>query len=62
MLNAPLRDSGTLGKAMDVLEVIAHCETPLRFTDLLALVDQPRGRFEAMLQASGGFARRLDLE
>ena len=43
MLNAPLRDSGTLGKAMDVLEVIAHCETPLRFTDLLALVDQPRG-------------------
>lgn len=39
----PHRDSGTLGKAMDVLGVIAHSEVPLRFTDLLALVDQPRG-------------------
>lgn len=39
----PPRDSGTLGKAMDVLGVIAHSEVPLRFTDLLALVDQPRG-------------------
>ena len=38
-----LRDTGTLGKAMDVLEIIASSSSPLRFTDLLALSDQPRG-------------------
>lgn len=37
------RDTGTLGKAMDVLEVIAASPDPLRFTDLLSRVDQPRG-------------------
>ncbi len=37
------RETGTLGKAMDVLEIIASSTTPLRFTDLLALSDQPRG-------------------
>lgn len=37
------RDTGTLGKAMDVVEIIASSTAPLRFTDLLALSDQPRG-------------------
>ena len=32
------------------------------YMGMRASVDQPHGRFEAMLQASGGFARRLDLE
>jgi IclR family transcriptional regulator, acetate operon repressor len=40
---AVARETGTLGKAMDVLELIASSPTPLRFTDLLALSDQPRG-------------------
>jgi IclR family acetate operon transcriptional repressor len=35
--------TGTLGKAMDVLEAVAASPRPLRFTDLLTLVDQPRG-------------------
>ncbi len=35
--------TGTLGKAFDVLDVIALSPKPLRFTDLLGLVDQPRG-------------------
>ncbi len=38
-----VRDTGTLGKAMDVLEIIASSPSPLRFTDLLALSNQPRG-------------------
>jgi len=35
--------TGTLGKAIDVLEAVAASPEPLRFTDLLKLVDQPRG-------------------
>ncbi|PSJ62202.1 IclR family transcriptional regulator [Pseudaminobacter soli (ex Li et al. 2025)] len=35
--------TGTLGKAIDVLEAVAAAPEPLRFTDLLKLVDQPRG-------------------
>lgn len=35
--------TGTLGKAMEVLETVALSSTPLRFTDVLHLVDQPRG-------------------
>jgi DNA-binding IclR family transcriptional regulator len=35
--------TGTLGKAIDVLEAVAASPTQLRFTDLLGLVDQPRG-------------------
>lgn len=36
-------DTGTLGKAIAVLEAVASSRQPLRFTDLLSLVDQPRG-------------------
>jgi IclR family transcriptional regulator, acetate operon repressor len=35
--------TGTLGKAIDVLEAVASSRNPPRFTDLLQLVDQPRG-------------------
>lgn len=41
--SANTRETGTLGKAMDVLEIVASSPTPLRFTDLLALSNQPRG-------------------
>ena len=35
--------TGTLGKAIDVLEAVASSSHPPRFTDLLHMVDQPRG-------------------
>lgn len=35
--------TGTLGKAIAVLDVVAAAKKPLRFTDLLAELDQPRG-------------------
>jgi DNA-binding IclR family transcriptional regulator len=35
--------TGTLGKAMDVLDAVAAAPSPPRFTDLLGKVDQPRG-------------------
>ena len=36
-------ETGTLGKALEVLDVIALSEKPPRFTDLLSKIDQPRG-------------------
>ncbi|GAB4354024.1 MAG: IclR family transcriptional regulator [Oricola sp.] len=35
--------TGTLGKAVAVLDVVANAKKPMRFTDLLAALDQPRG-------------------
>jgi len=35
--------TGTLGKAVAVLDVVASAKKPMRFTDLLAELDQPRG-------------------
>jgi DNA-binding IclR family transcriptional regulator len=40
---ADANGTGTLGKAMDVLDAVAAAPSPLRFTDLLQCVDQPRG-------------------
>jgi IclR family acetate operon transcriptional repressor len=37
------KETGTLGKAIDVLQAVASAPQPLRFTDLLQLVPQPRG-------------------
>lgn len=42
-------DTGTLGKAMALLDVIAGSDAPLRFTDLLAITDQPRGTLHRQL-------------
>ena len=36
-------ETGTLGKAMEVLDVIALADKPPRFTELLSQIDQPRG-------------------
>ncbi|OJG00535.1 IclR family transcriptional regulator [Pararhizobium antarcticum] len=36
-------DTGTLGKAIAVLELVSTAQTPLRFTEILALSGQPRG-------------------
>lgn len=35
--------TGTLGKAISVLELVTGSDVPLRFTDILALSGQPRG-------------------
>lgn len=50
MATAPLRpqktgdrETGTLGKALEVLEVVTTAQHPMRFTDILNAVDLPRG-------------------
>lgn len=42
-------DTGTLGKAIALLDTIALSDTPLRFTDLLSLTEQPRGTLHRQL-------------
>src|SRR5687768_5985509 len=37
------KDTGTLGKAISVLDIITSSSEPLRFTDVLQRSDQPRG-------------------
>ncbi|WP_026479173.1 IclR family transcriptional regulator [Ahrensia sp. 13_GOM-1096m] len=39
----PDHDTGTLGKAVAVLDAVAASNTPMRFRDLAAHIDQPRG-------------------
>lgn len=41
--------TGTLGKAMAVLELVSSSDTPLRFTDLLNQSKQPRGTLHRQL-------------
>jgi IclR family acetate operon transcriptional repressor len=41
--------TGTLGKAMAVLETVALADRPLRFTDVLAVSGQPRGTLHRQL-------------
>ncbi len=41
--------SGTVGKAMSVLDLVANARTPPRFTDILAQSDQPRGTLHRQL-------------
>ncbi|MCP8897511.1 IclR family transcriptional regulator [Shinella daejeonensis] len=41
--------TGTLGKAMAVLETVTLAERPMRFTDVLAVTRQPRGTLHRQL-------------
>jgi len=43
------RDTGTLGKLMVLLDLVTHADAPLRFTDILALANQPRGTLHRQL-------------
>jgi len=43
------RDTGTLGKLMVLLDLVTHAEGPMRFTDILAVADQPRGTVHRQL-------------
>jgi DNA-binding IclR family transcriptional regulator len=42
-------DTGTLGKAIAVLDIVASAEVPMRFTDILAVSGQPRGTLHRQL-------------
>lgn len=56
-------DTGTLGKAMSVLEAVATSPHPLRFTDLLDRLSQPRGTLHRQisnLMAEGLLTQRGD--
>jgi IclR family transcriptional regulator, acetate operon repressor len=56
-------DTGTLGKAVSVLDVVAEAQRPLRFKDLVELIDQPRGTLHRQvtnLIAEGLLAQRTD--
>lgn len=41
--------TGTLGKVMAVLDLVAGADSPLRFTEILARSDQPRGTLHRQL-------------
>lgn len=41
--------TGTLGKAMGVLEMVAEADGPMRFTEILARSSQPRGTLHRQL-------------
>jgi DNA-binding IclR family transcriptional regulator len=43
------RDTGTLGKLVMLLDLVTHADVPLRFTDILALANQPRGTLHRQL-------------
>ncbi|MDE1991583.1 MAG: IclR family transcriptional regulator [Rhizobiaceae bacterium] len=43
------RETGTLGKLMALLDLVALADRPMRFTDILALSDQPRGTLHRQL-------------
>ena len=46
----PIRaGTGTLGKAMEVLNIVATSPAPLRFTEILAQSEQPRGTLHRQL-------------
>jgi DNA-binding IclR family transcriptional regulator len=42
-------DTGTLGKLMAILDLVAMSDRPVRFTDLLSLSHQPRGTLHRQL-------------
>ena len=45
----PHPDTGTLGKAITVLDIVASAEEPMRFTEILDRCDQPRGTLHRQL-------------
>lgn len=44
------RDTGTLGKAMVVLDLIAKTSAPLRFSDIMVATGEPRGTLHRRLR------------
>jgi IclR family transcriptional regulator, acetate operon repressor len=49
MAQSTAAETGTLGKVMALLDIIALSEAPMRFTDILDIADQPRGTLHRQL-------------
>ena len=64
MTNAPESGTGTLGKAMAVLDIVVSSAAPMRFTDILDVAGQPRGTLHRQLShlvEEGLLSLRADL-
>ncbi|TCL75837.1 IclR family transcriptional regulator [Rhizobium sp. BK251] len=44
-----MKETGTLGKLVSLLDLVAAADGPMRFTDILAEADQPRGTLHRQL-------------
>lgn len=42
--------TGTLGKAIEIIDLVANASEPMRFTDILHRIDQPRGTLHRQLK------------
>ena len=49
-MNKVVRSDGTVGKALEVLDLVAGLGRPVRFSELLALSDQPKATLYRFLQ------------
>jgi len=49
-MNKPVRSDGTVGKALEVLDLVASLEKPARFSELLVLSDYPKASLYRFLQ------------
>ncbi|MEM6620024.1 MAG: IclR family transcriptional regulator [Pseudomonadota bacterium] len=49
-MNKPVRSDGTVGKALDVLDLVADAGRPLRFSEILARSDQPKATLYRLLR------------
>ncbi|WP_165215119.1 IclR family transcriptional regulator [Affinirhizobium pseudoryzae] len=47
---ASAAETGTLGKAIALVELVCSAQQPLRFSDILRLTDQPRGSLHRQLR------------
>lgn len=64
MTNAPDTGTGTLGKAMALVDIVVSSDRPLRFTDILEIAGQPRGTLHRQLShlvEEGLLSLRADL-
>lgn len=50
MSNVSAKETGTLGKAIAVLDLVARSPSPMRFSDLLAETGEPRGTLHRRLK------------
>lgn len=49
-MNKPVGNDGTVGKALEVLDLVASLGRPVRFTELLSLSDYPKASLYRFLQ------------
>lgn len=60
----PVGSTGTLGKAISLLDTVVMADQPLRFTEILAMTGQPRGTLHRQLShlvQEGLLTQRSDL-